>query len=523
MRRNWRFAITAWTLGLSHLAGVASAQAPSLPPPLPDDPVANAASPSDLAFDIQAALTSRPTSGPEAVPINLAAALRLAGASPLDIAAASARLEQALGLLIQARALKIPNLNGGIGYYRHDGVNQNLFTGQVFQKGTNAVQLGGGPTINLGLTDAIFAPLAARRVVVARRADLQAARNDVLNTVAQYYFNLQEAKGRLVGAEATIVRAERLVRLAEGLAPTLIAPLEINRSRAQLENARQFRETTLNDWRVAGAQLAEILLLEPTVLLDPIEPPFLRVALVPPGCGADELVRVALGSRPEIASQRELLLAAEQQLRRERSRPFLPNLALTTPGAAGAGVLPAGTFYGGTNDSLNGHGGRADFGAAAYWQLANGGLGNVGLIKQRKGERRQAEVEVTRTLFRVRSEVSQALARVQTSDARVPRAEAELREAIQSADKNFVGLRETTRPAGELLNLVIRPQEVVASLQALNQAFQDYSSAVSTFNRAQFELYRAMGRPAQWVTSSRKPVDVLGPVGDGPPPPAAAP
>ena len=71
------------------------------------------------------------------------------------------------------------------------------------------------------------------------------------------------------------------------------------------------------------------------------------------------------------------------------------------------------------------------------------------------------------------------------------------KEAIQSADKNFVGLRETTRPAGELLNLVVRPQEVVASLQSLNIAFQDYASAVSTFNRAQFELYRAMGRPAQ--------------------------
>ncbi len=198
------------------------------------------------------------------MPINLAAALRLAGDTPLDIAAATARLEQALGLLIQAKALKIPNLNGGIGYYRHDGVNQNLFTGEVFQKGTNAIQLGGGPTINIGLADAIFAPLAARRVVGARRADLQAARNDVLNNVAQYYFNLQEAKGRLVGAEATLVRSERLVKFAEGLAPALIAPLEINRAQAQLENVRQFRETTLNDWRVASAQLAEILLLEPT-------------------------------------------------------------------------------------------------------------------------------------------------------------------------------------------------------------------------------------------------------------------
>jgi outer membrane protein TolC len=253
------------------------------------------------------------------------------------------------------------------------------------------------------------------------------------------------------------------------------------------------------------------LLLEPTLLLDPIEPPFLRVAVVPAGCSTDDLVKIALGSRPEIASQRELLLAAEQTLKREKSRPFLPNLVLSTPGTANAGVLPAGEFYGGANGSLNGSGSRADFSAALYWQLTNGGMGNVGLIKQRKGERNAAEVEVTRTLFRVRSEVAQALARVQTSDARVPLAESELKEAIESADKNFVGLRETTRPAGELLNLVVRPQEVVASLQALNQAFQDYASAVSTFNRAQFELYRALGRPAQWVTSLQRPVVPIGP------------
>ncbi len=284
MRRNWRIAVTGSVLGVAQLARSAWGQATPLPSPLPDPPGVQSASPANLTIDIQTALISQPATGPEGgVPIDLAVALRLAGVNPLDIAAATARLDQALGLLLQAKALKIPNLNGGLGYYRHDGVNQNLFTGGLFQKGSNALQLGGGPTINVALADAIFAPLAAKRVVVSRRADIQAAQNNVLNTVAQYYFNLQEAKGRLVGAEATIVRTERLVQLAEGLAPALIAPLEINRTRAQLENVRQFRETTLNDWRVASAQLAEILLLEPTILLDPIEPPFLRVGVIPPG------------------------------------------------------------------------------------------------------------------------------------------------------------------------------------------------------------------------------------------------
>lgn len=94
-----------------------------------------------------------------------------------------------------------------------------------------------------------------------------------------------------------------------------------------------------------------------------------------------------------------------------------------------------------------------------------------------------------------------ALARVQTARARVPQTEEGLRQATESADKNFIGLKETTRPAGELLRLVVRPQEVVAAIIALNLAFEQYSAAVNEYNGAQFDLYRALGQPAQWVIS----------------------
>ena len=88
-----------------------------------------------------------------------------------------------------------------------------------------------------------------------------------------------------------------------------------------------------------------------------------------------------------------------------------------------------------------------------------------------------------------------------------------MRQAIESADKNFIGLRETSRPAGELLRLIVRPQEVVAAIIALNAAYEQYSGAVAEYNVAQFEVYRALGQPAQWVTSK----------GSSPPPPPAAP
>ena len=43
---------------------------------------------------------------------------------------------------------------------------------------------------------------------------------------------------------------------------------------------------------------------------------------------------------------------------------------------------------------------------------------------------------------------------------------------------------------------------MVAAIQALAQAYDDYYAAVADYNRAQFQLYRAMGRPAQMVAGS---------------------
>jgi hypothetical protein len=41
----------------------------------------------------------------------------------------------------------------------------------------------------------------------------------------------------------------------------------------------------------------------------------------------------------------------------------------------------------------------------------------------------------------------------------------------------------------------------VQAIDALNTAYEQYSAAVNEYNVAQFEVYRALGQPAQWVTS----------------------
>ena len=276
---------------------------------------------------------------------------------------------------------------------------------------------------------------------------------------------------------------------------------------------------------MASARLAEVLLLEPETLLEPVEPPFLQITLVSCDQSAKELVPVAVNNRPEITSRRELVAAAAELLRREQKRPFLPNLVLTNPLSA-TGLLQGGYIASGPNAQLNSSGVGQTIEMAAVWQLQNAGVGNIGRIREQRADRDLAAIELTRTVYRVKAEVAQAVARLQTARVRVVETAEGVRQAIESADKNFIGLRETARPAGELLRLIIRPQEVVAAIIALETAYEQYAPAVNEYNTAQFDLYRALGQPAQWVTSLQwRPPELpsaLGPEPSTPPPAATA-
>src|SRR5262249_22389378 len=156
---------------------------------------------------------------------------------------------------------------------------------------------------------ALFEPLAARQVVAARQAQVQAAANDSLLAAAEAYFNVQQARGELAGAEAVVRKTEELVRRAEQLAPAIVLPLEANRARAELARRRQVAASARERWRVASAELARVLLLAPSALVEPLEPPHLRVTLLETDRPVDDLIPVALTNRPELAAQQALVRA----------------------------------------------------------------------------------------------------------------------------------------------------------------------------------------------------------------------
>jgi outer membrane protein TolC len=450
------------------------------------------------------------------LPINLPTALRLAGARPLDIAAAAASIRLAAAQLQRAQVLWLPTVYLGADYFRHDGQLQDV-AGTVFGTSKSSLMFGAGPNAVFAISDALFEPLAARQVLRARQATLQTARNDSLLAVAEAYFNVQQARGDLAGAEDAAQKAEDLVRRVEPLV-RFASAAEVNRARAELFRRRQLVTAARERWRTASAELARILRLDPSALVEPLEPPHLRVTLIPPDRPVDELIPVALTGRPELATQQALVQATLQRLRQERLRPLIPSVWLRGTSTPAIGTLAGGAFGGGINGRIGDFSARSDFDFQLLWELKGFGLANLALVKERRAENDLAVLELLRVQDRVAAEVVQAHAQLQSAAARLADAESGLKEAVESARKNLEVFGRTV-PAGAANILVIRPQEVVAAVQALGQAYGDYFGAVADYDRAQFRLYHALGRPAQQVTDQG--------TGDGPqpmlcPPPGGA-
>lgn len=448
------------------------------------------------------------------LPINLASALKLADARPLVIAAAQASAWVAEAQLQRAQVLWVPQFTIGAVYYRHDGY------GPDFNRGVNNPAYGGptpGGPLNqnlnwfygngsfyqsVNITDAYFAPLAARQNLDAQRLDIQAAKNDVLQQTADAYFDIHRYRGQYAGALDVIHRGEELVKRIESLSEDLIPEIEVNRVRQLLADMVRRAATSREMWRVSSANLTQILRLDPTAVVVPVEPDHLQITLIDPSRSLDELIAIGVTHRPEIAANKSLIKAAEYRVRQEKNRPFLPLVMLTGFQGPGGMYSQFGVFGTGSGGSLNQWSARDDVSLQLIWQLEGLGFGNLARIKEQRGNQSDAIVQLFKNQDKVSREVTAAQARVQSSAARAIQTERELREAIISYEGNYTGLAETSR-FHDVLNELFRPQEAIRALQELLDSYERYFTTIAEYNKAQFDLYHAIGYPAREVTSTQ--------------------
>lgn len=502
------------------LAAVAAGEPPATPGVAPALDAAPSPSPSPApppAAEDAAALGSPLIPGQAIHPIDLPGALRLAGARDLDVAIARERVCQALAELDQARVLWLPSLFLGPNWIRHDGQAQvvegpvrTISKSSLFLGATAAVGQGvtgpvpaGGPaplgslTSILRISDAIFAPLAARQLVEARRAGVAVATNDALLGVSESYFDLQHAAGRLAIAREAAGHAESLAELTAAYARSG-AGLEADHRRSLAERDRRRREVeaAVGELEVASAELVRRTRLDPRLTVAPVEPPETLVTLVD-GCPLDVLIVTGLRNRPELAGAQAVVDATLVRLRQARLRPLIPSLALR---------YSAGGFGGGRNGFFGDFDGRHDADVNLFWELQNLGFADHAIARQRAAEQRVASLELLRTQDRVAAQVVSAEKSRLAAARQVREAARAVPEAVASLELNFTSIR---RGAG--LPGATRPIEVLQPIQALAQARADYLDAVLAYNRAQFRLFHALGRPPSLAPAEPPPAPPIRP------------
>ncbi len=506
-RRRCRVALAVGLLiALATGGGAAPPQVPAprpdqavVSPPVDATPLPEPAPPAAMA----ASTRNLPLFPGQVVqPIDLASALRMAGARDLDIAAARQQVLQALAGLQEARGLWLPSLFTGPTYYRLDGQVQAI-NGQIQTVHRDSLSLGttatlansfpapppgsGYPPLNslsgvLRISDAIYQARAARRVVAANTAGVGVAKNNALLAASEVYFDLQLAAGTLAISLEAAGNADRLADLT-GTYSRSGAGLEADYRRTLTEvRGRQLAvRASAGQLKVASAELIRRLVLDPHVVVAPVEPAETIFRPVADNVALDDLICQGWRNRPELAQARELVEAAVMRLKQAKLRPFVPSLAVSYSGAG---------FGGGQNSTLGNFGGRNDFAASLYWDLRGLGVIDVAVMKRRASEKNTASIDLARVQAQVAADVVTSFeARAAAAD-QIELARESVAEATQSLELNLTNIR---RGAG--LPGATRPIEVLQPIQAMAQARTNYLNAVLAYNRAQFRLFRAIGQP----------------------------
>jgi outer membrane protein TolC len=504
---SWLLTALAVPLAASSVGAPLAAQGPPATCPVPagilQGPVlSNGQVPGGLAV-------APPAATDRALPINLATALRLAGARPVVIEAAQASEQVAAAEFERAKVLWLPSFNVGAGYYRHDGATQGQ-SGNFYTNGKEQFFAGAGLTARVATADAIFAPLAARQVLRARASDVQAARNDALLNTAEAYFNVQQARGRLA-ANIDVVEKALALRNAVDLERLSAAkPTDLHRARALIADFQDAVETAREQWGITSADLTRVLRLDPAGMVVPLEPPNLRVTLISPDQPLDDLIPIGLTYRPELASQQALVQAALARIRQERLRPLVPSVILEgSPGPAGPGsYLQAGVFASGAQGAGHPTAGREDVSVGLVWQLQNLGLGNRAAVRERRAEERERLAELFRVQDLVAAEIARAYRQLRSAAARIAIAERGLEEARLAYEGSLAELGKVVRD-GTVDVQVRRVFEVVDAVRSVGRAYDAYFTAIGDYNRAQFNLFRDLGYPAGILACERSPGPIL--------------
>jgi outer membrane protein TolC len=500
--------VTLGTLGLAQTARDGLPRGIQTPPPIPALRDPRRADQPEHA--LPQPISPPSILAPEQQPIDLTTALRLAGVQNPELNVARTRILEAAAERQLAAAYFLPSVNPGMNYDTHAGVLQQS-NGNILSVNRSAVYVGAGANAvaagtvsipgvflaeNIGL--GIYNYLASRQVVQQREYDAVAVRNQVLLQVTLAYSELLRAEGRRAVQSQARDEARTIARLTadyarEGqgrYADAHRAATELARREADIQAAEA-------EILTASAQLCRVLNLDPSIRLHPTDAFVVPQPIVPDPTPVAELIAIGLLNRPELAAQRAAIGAALFSLEGARILPFSPTTLVG---------FSAGGFGGGSNlvrPIFGGFSGREDLDAIAYWTIQNLGVGNIALIRLASARLRISQFQRVEVLNMVRAQVAEAYARAHARYAQIGTYE----DAVRSGYLSFHEDLDRIRAMGGPEEHNVLPIELLNSFRLLADARLDYLDAIVNFNRAQFEMYVALGQPPADALARPVPVE----------------
>ncbi len=413
-------------------------------------------------------------------PIDLATALRLAGAQNLDVQLARNAVEEAHANYASAVERFLPALVPSASYLRHTGIDQRV-EGALLDVSKHSDTAGAYLTAQIPVGDAIFTALQSHQLVAASDAGATAQERDSGLAAAQQYFDLVSARALVeVVNDALRVSQSYEQQLSEAVRIGIAFKGDAVRVQTQTQRLQVDLTRAKQQQRLAAARLVQTLHLEPLVELSPAEREPAPLALAELSTSPKELIRTALENRPELARSTAQIAAAEQSRRGAIYGPLIPTIS---------GQAFAGEFDGAGDVRFNGitaNGGpRQDYAVGLSWRIGPGGLFDWGRIRASGAKLTAAQLSDEKLRDQIRREVVVGYTQVQS-----------LFEQLRVARLNLSSAEETlhlTRGRKALgVGVVL---EDIQAQQELLKARTDYVVIVTQLNQEQYGLMRSVGAP----------------------------
>lgn len=484
--------------------------------PLPDSRVHSVepVEPKRLTADPDS--TERPPSPPtildtEVHPIDLNTALRLAGVQNPQLMIARQRVVEAAALRQLAAVQILPSINYGANYDSHTG-NLQQSNGNILSVNRSAVYVGSGtgavaagtvavPGVLLegNIAVGVYGWLMARQQFANRDFTSIAVRNQAFLQTTLAYTELLRAEGRRAIAIQVRDEAKRVADLTSSYAQAGQGrEADAHRALTELEARENDIQGAEGLVLTSSAQLCFVLNLDPSIRLHPTDAWVVPHPIVPDPTHVSELIALGLLQRPELKAQHAAIRQALLALEGARVLPFSPTILVG---------FSSGGFGGGSNlvsPVFGGFGGRSDFDVFSYWTLQNLGVGNLSLINLAKARLGVVRYEQIAVLDQVRAEIAEAYAKTHARYAQIGTAERGVRSGTKGFREDLIRIQNTVAPAIETID----------SLRLLARARYSYLDSIANYDRAQFELYVALGQPPADALARPVPTEGVAPPGE---------